>query len=398
MAPPQRGDKKPVEGTVPMNEILFPFATYWWFYLAFTILILLLLAVDLFAHRRTHVMSLRASAAWCVFWVVLALVFCFFMYFLAGTRLPPAIARRLCLEFLTGYLVEKSLSVDNIFVFALVFRYFGVESQYQRKVLFYGVVGAILFRGAFIAAGAVLMRFEWVAVAFGVFLVVTGARMAFGPETQIDPGANPVVRLARRLVPVTPGLHGHRFVVRVGGIPHLTPLMIVLLVLETTDVLFAVDSVPAVFAVTSEPLIVFTSNVFAILGLRALYFLLAGAMDRFHALKYGLAAVLVFVGVKMAVLDQLSEDRFPASVSLAVIIVTLGVSVALSFVRPRWDVLVRRVAGAACMALSAAALVVTFGTEAEVVAAVGPVPLSVSAGCYAVCGWLLVRGGKRLSK
>lgn len=381
-----------------MNVILLPFADYWWFYFSFTLLILLLLGIDLFAHRRTEVISLRAASLSCIFWAVLALAFCFLLYLYTSLHLPAHASRRLCLEFLTGYLVEESLSVDNMFVFALVFRYFGIEARYQRKVLFYGVLGAIVFRGMFIAAGAALMRFEWVAVAFGIFLVVTGVRMAFGSETQIDPGANPVVRLVRRFVPVTPGLHGHRFLVRVGGIPHLTPLMVVLLVLETTDVLFAVDSVPAVFAVTNEPLIVFTSNVFAILGLRALYFLLAGAMDRFHALKYGLAAVLVFVGVKMAVLDHLSGNRFPASASLAVIIMILGVSVALSFVRPRWDVLVRRVAGGACMALSAIAFVVTFGTEAEVVAAVGPVPLSVSAGCYAVCGWLLVRGDKRLSK
>jgi len=375
-----------------MNVILFPFSEYWWFYLAFTGLILVLLSIDLVAHRHSDVLSFRAASLWCVFWVALALAYCYFAHVITSAQLGPQTARRLSLEYLTGYLVEKSLSVDNIFVFALIFRYFGIEPRYQRKILFYGVLGAIVFRGLFIAAGAALMRFEWVPIAFGVFLVVTGGRMAFGSDTHIDPAANPFVRLARRFLPVTPALHGSRLWVRLNGIPHITPLMIVLLVVETTDVLFAVDSVPAVFAVTSEPLIVFTSNVFAILGLRALYFLLAGAMDRFRALKYGLAGVLVFVGVKMAVLDHLSQDRFPAGVSLAVIVSILAVSILPSLARPQRELLVRRSAGIVCMTLSAVAFAFAFGSDGEVLAAVGAIPLTVSAGCYAICGLFLIRG------
>ena len=231
--------------------------------------------------------------------------------------------------------MEESLSVDNMFVFALVFRYFAVPPQYQHRVLFYGVLGAIVSRGAFVAAGSALMRFGWAVVVFGLFLIYTGVRMAFEEEKQIDPAANPLVRLARRFLPGTPEYHGHRFLVRVRGVTHITPLLIVLLVLESTDVLFAVDSVPAVFGVTREPLVVFTSNVFAVLGLRAVYFLLAGAMDRFHVLKYGLSFVLVFVGLKMTWLDHVAGGRFPIGISLAIIGGAIGLSIALSMLFPK---------------------------------------------------------------
>jgi tellurite resistance protein TerC len=247
----------------------------------------------------------------------------------------PVAARQVTLEFLTGYVVEESLSIDNMFVFALVFRYFAVPAKYQHRILFYGVLGAIVFRGIFIAAGALLIKFHWVVIVFGLFLIVTGVRMALEKEKSIDPASNPVIRLVRRLIPVTPDLHGSSFLVRLNGVMHFTPLMIVLLVLETTDILFAVDSVPAVFAVTKEPLVVFTSNVFAILGLRSMYFLLAGAMDRFYALKFGLSAVLVFVGLKMVVLDDLAGGRFPIGISLAIIGAAIGVSIAVSLLFPK---------------------------------------------------------------
>ncbi len=216
-----------------------------------------------------------------------------------------------------------------------MFRYFAVPAQFQHRVLFYGVLGAMIFRGIFIAAGAALIRFHWVVIAFGVFLIFTGIRMGLEKEKDINPSANPVIRLVRRLLPVTGEMHGHDFTVRRGGVLHLTPLSIVLLVLETTDILFAVDSVPAVFGVTNEPLVVFTSNVFAILGLRSLYFLLSGAMDRFHALKYGLAFVLVFVGLKMVWLDDLSGGRFPVGISLAIICAAIGISIGASQFLPK---------------------------------------------------------------
>jgi tellurite resistance protein TerC len=313
---------------------LFPFADYWWFYVAFSALVAVLLAVDLAAHRKPHAIAPREAALWTAGWVALALAFGVALYLFAAARVGAAPARQVSLEYLAGYLTEESLSIDNMFVFALVFRYFAIPSEYQHRVLFYGVVGAMIFRGIFIAAGAALIQFHLVVVAFGVFLIFTGIRIAMQREKQINPGANPVVRLARRLLPVTGELEGQRLVVRKEGVIHLTPLMIVLLVLETTDILFAIDSVPAVFGVTKESLVVYTSNVFAILGLRSLYFLLAGAMDRFHALKYGLAFVLVFIGLKMVWLDDLAGGRFPIGLSLAIIAAAIGVSILVSYARP----------------------------------------------------------------
>lgn len=318
-----------------MSPGLFPFADYWWFYLAFTALIVGLLAIDLAAHRHDHAISFREAALWSAVWIALAMAFNYGLYRFAAGRFDHTTANQIGLEFLAGYLVEKSLSVDNLFVFALIFRYFAVPSRYQHRVLFYGVLGALIFRAIFIAVGAALIHLHWVVLLFGAFLIVTGIRMGFEKEKKIRPERNPVIRLARRLLPVTPDLQGHRFTTRVKGKLHLTPLLIVLLLLETTDILFAVDSVPAVFGVTKEPLIVYTSNVFAILGLRALYFLLAGAMDAFHILKYGLAFVLVFVGLKMVWLDNLTGGRFPIGISLAIIAGAIGLSVGLSLAFPK---------------------------------------------------------------
>ena len=328
---------------------LFPFADYWWFYLGFTGFVLFLLALDLGVfHRQAHEVSFREAATWSVVWVALALLFNFLLYqyalwkFPQDPRLlaipgfdPSGAAWRVSLEFLTGYIVEKSLSVDNIFVFVLVFGYFAVPGKYQHRVLFYGIVGALIFRAVFIALGSALMQYHWVVVVFGAFLIITGIKMMFAPDKGVEPDKNLLIRLFRRFVPITPELHGQRFLVRLNGVLHATPLFVALLFLEATDVIFAVDSVPAIFALTSEPLIVFTSNIFAILGLRALYFMLAGAIDKFHLLKYGLAAVLIFVGLKMVWLNDLFGGKFPITLSLGIISAIIALSVVLSLLFPK---------------------------------------------------------------
>jgi tellurite resistance protein TerC len=292
----------------------------------FTAFVLAMLALDLGVfHRKAHEVSTREAAAWSAVWVALALAFGYGVHRVMGADAG--------LQFLTGYLVEKALSVDNVFVFALVFSYFRVPPRYQHRVLFWGILGALVMRGAMIAAGAALLhRFHWVVYVFGAFLVLTGVRMAAQREHAIEPDRNPVLRLVRRLVPVTAAYHGQRFFAREAGRLVATPLFVVLTFVETTDLIFAVDSIPAVFAVTSDPFLVYTSNVFAILGLRALYFLLAGVIHRFHLLKQGLAAVLVFVGAKMLLADVYAV---PVGVSLGVIALVLGVSVVASLRFPR---------------------------------------------------------------
>ncbi len=328
---------------------LFPFAEYWWFYLGFTAFVLFLLALDLGVfHRQAHEVSFREAATWSVVWVALALLFNFLLYqyalwkFPQDARLmsvpgfdPAGAARRVSLEFLTGYIVEKSLSVDNIFVFVLVFGYFAIPAKYQHRVLFYGIAGALAFRAIFIALGSALMQYHWIVVVFGVFLIFTGIKMMFAPEKGVEPEKNLLIRLFRRFVPITHDLHGQRFFVRSDRVLYATPLFVALLFLEATDVIFAVDSVPAIFALTNEPLIVFTSNIFAILGLRALYFMLAGAIDKFHMLKYGLAVVLIFVGLKMVWLNGLFGGKFPISLSLGIITAVIATSVVLSLLFPK---------------------------------------------------------------
>jgi tellurite resistance protein TerC len=322
----------------------FPITEYWWFYLAFTAFVLLLLALDLGVfHRRAHAVGFREAAVWSAVWIVLALAFnlAFYQYagwkFLGDARLtqipgfdPHAAARQVGLEFLTGYLVEKALSLDNIFVFVVVFSYFGIPATYQHRVLFYGIAGALAFRAVFIAAGSSLLQYHWVIWLFGALLILTGIKMMLAPDKAPDPGANPVMRLFRRFVPVAPSAEGHRFFVRVNRVWHATPLFMALLFIEISDIVFALDSVPAIFGLTREPLIVFTSNVFAILGLRSLYFLLAGAVEKFTLLKYGLALVLVFVGLKMVWLNDLFDGKFPISWSLGIIVGTIAVSIVCS--------------------------------------------------------------------
>jgi tellurite resistance protein TerC len=301
-----------------------------WLWIGFNAFVLAMLALDLGVfHRQAHEVSLKEAGAWSTLWVSLALVFNYGIYHFMGPQAG--------LEFLTGYLIEKALSVDNIFVFVLIFSYFGVPPRYQHRVLFWGILGALLMRGAIIAAGAALItEFHWIIYVFGAFLVVTGIRMSTQTEHAIDAESNPVIRLVRRLVPVTNQYHGQRFFVReeVGGRLRrvATPLFVVLVLVETTDLIFAVDSIPAIFAITQDPFIVYTSNVFAILGLRALYFLLAGVIHRFHYLKLGLSAVLVFVGAKMLLTDVY---KVPVGLSLGVIALVLSTAVVASLLFPK---------------------------------------------------------------
>jgi tellurite resistance protein TerC len=301
-----------------------------WLWIGFNTFVLLMLALDLGVfHRKAHEVSLREAAGWSTFWVSLALVFNYGIYHFMGAEAG--------LAFLTGYLIEKALSVDNIFVFVLIFSYFNVPAKYQHRVLFWGILGALLMRGVMIAAGAALIaQFHWIIYIFGAFLVFTGIRMALQTEHDIDADSNPVIRLVRRLMPVTNVYHGQKFFVQeeVGGRVRrvATPLFVVLLLVETTDLIFAVDSIPAIFAITTDTFLVYTSNVFAILGLRALYFLLAGVIHKFHYLKLGLSTVLVFVGAKMLLTDVY---KVPIGISLAVIAGVLAIAVVASLLFPK---------------------------------------------------------------
>ncbi len=312
-------------------DLLFPLSAYWWFYAGFIGFVLLFLAVDLGVfHRHPHAVSLRESLIWSIAWVVLALVFNYGFYMYAAATFGQQVGERLGLEFLTGYVVERSLSIDNLFVFVLVFQYFAVPLRYQHRVLFYGIIGALVFRAAFIAMGSVLMQYESVVLLFGVFLLLTGAKMLWTPEQKVEPDKNPLIRLFRRVVPITPDMRGPHFLVRIGGRLHATPLLVALLFLEMTDIIFAVDSVPAIFAISREPLIVFTSNIFAILGLRATYFLLASAVEQFHLLKYALALILIFVGLKMVWLNVWFDGKFPIEWSLGIIAALLAAGIGAS--------------------------------------------------------------------
>jgi tellurite resistance protein TerC len=333
---------------------LFPFQEYWWFYAGFTAFVCVLLALDLGVfHRKAHTVRFREAALWAVVWVSLALVFNFLFYHFMLHRFPlderlmvipgfdvGAIAKQTALEFLAGYVVEYSLSVDNIFVFVVVLSYFRIPSAFQHRVLFFGILGALVFRAIFIAIGAALMKYQAVIVVFGVFLIYTGFKMMFAKEDGVEPEENAIINLFRKRVPVTPELHGHSFFVKAkteaGALRlHATPLFVTLLFLELTDIVFAVDSVPAIFGLTKEPLVVFTSNIFAILGLRNLYFMLAGAIDKFHMLKYGLGIVLIFVGLKMTILNKLFHGHFPITWSLGIIIGVIAVSIVLSLLFPQ---------------------------------------------------------------
>jgi len=302
-------------------------------YGAFTAFVLGMLALDLGVfHRRDHVVSMRESFAWTAVWIVLALAFMAFVYYRYET-VSPGRGTPAALEFLTGYLIEKSLSIDNVFVFLLIFSYFNVAPIYQHRVLFWGILGALVFRAFFIALGALLIaKFHAIIYLFGAFLVFTGIKMAWAKDKQFHPERNPVLRLFRRFVGVTKDYRGKRFFVRAAGRRLATPLFVVLLLVESSDIIFAVDSIPAMFAVTKDPFLVFTANVFAILGLRSLYFALAGVMRLFHHLHYGLSVILVFVGIKMILSDIY---KVPIGISLGAVGLIIAVSIAASLVWPK---------------------------------------------------------------
>jgi tellurite resistance protein TerC len=299
-------------------------------WVGFTFFVVAMLALDLgIFHRNAHAVRSREALGWSVFWITLALIFNAGVWQWFGPERG--------MEFLTGYLIEKALSVDNIFVFLVIFTYFAVPAEYQHRVLFWGILGAIVCRVIFILAGAALLHtFHWVIYVFGGLLVFTGIKLLRSGDHEVHPERNPALALVRRILPVTPNYQGQRFTVRVDdgrGVSRLfaTPLLLVLVVIEATDIVFAVDSIPAIFAVTDDPFIVYTSNIFAILGLRALFFLLAGVMQRFHYLKVGLGLVLVFVGLKMVAADVY---KIPTGASLGVVALLLAGSVIASLVLP----------------------------------------------------------------
>lgn len=307
----------------------------WWMWTGFVVFVITMVAIDMYFLRAqgAHKVSVREAATWSVVWIVLALVFnALFWWYLDGT-LGREAANEKALEFLTGYLIEKSLAVDNIFVFIMLFGFFAVPAEFQRRVLLYGVLGAIVMRAVMILVGAVLLaKFHWVMYVFGTFLAVTGIKMLVFAEQEPDLARNPVLRWMRGHLRITDDYHGDRFTLRRDGVRWFTPLFLVLVLVELTDLVFAVDSIPAIFAVTDDPFIVFTSNIFAILGLRAMYFLLADVADRFHLLKYGLAMILVFIGAKMLLLDVY---KIPILVALGVVVLILATSVIASLLVPK---------------------------------------------------------------
>ena len=329
--------------------LLFPFEEYWLFYAGFTAFVLAVLAIDLgVLHRNAHEVSFKEASIWSVVWVGLALVFNFVFYkyslhkFATDERLlsmpgfdAAAAAKQSAIEFLTGYVVEKSLAIDNIFIFAVVFSYFAIPKMYQHRVLFWGILGALVFRGAFIALGSVLMQYHAVIIIFGVLLILTGTKMFFAGTKPQTLENNMIVTLLKKIFRVHPKIEGDSFFIRKDGLTYVTPLFLALIFIELTDIIFAVDSVPAIFALTKEPLIVFTSNIFAILGLRSMYFMLSGVMDRFTLIKYGLAAVLLFVGLKMVYLNNLFGGKFPIAWSLGIIVFLISTSIFASLVADR---------------------------------------------------------------
>lgn len=294
-----------------------------WHWAAFIAFLILMLALDLGVfNRKQHEVSVREALITSAVWVALSLAFNALVFFLWD--------HHKALEFLTGYLLEKSLSVDNIFVFILLFNFFDVPKKYQHKVLFWGIFGALIMRAILIFIGtALIAKFSWIIIIFGLFLIVAGLKMAFQKDEKVHPEKNPVVKFVKKFIPVTPEYHRDKFFIRKGGL-FATPLFIVLIVVETTDLIFAFDSIPAILAITYDPFIVFTSNAFAILGLRALYFALAGFMDKFYYLKIGLSIILVFIGIKMLISGVL---HISTVLSLIVIIIVLAISIIASMIR-----------------------------------------------------------------
>ena len=300
-------------------------ATSIWFWVGFIAFVLAMLALDLGVFNRTpHVVRAREAATWTAVWVGLALLF--------ALGLAIFETHQAALTFLTGYVIEESLSVDNIFVIVLIFQYFAVPAQYQHRVLFWGILGALVMRGVFIGVGAALLaQFEWIIYVFGALLVVTGVRMAVKQDDAFDGAQNPTVKLVRRVLPLTDDYRGKHFFVVEQGRRYATPLLLVLVLVEATDLIFAIDSIPAIFGITRDPFLVFTSNIFAVLGLRSLFFLLASVVTKFHLLKYGLAVILTFVGAKMLLERWI---HVPIALSLGIVVGVLALSIAASLIWP----------------------------------------------------------------
>jgi len=295
-------------------------------WLGFNLFVILMLALDLGVfHRKTHVVSVREALTWTGIWITLALFFNLFIFYSFGEEKA--------VEFFTGYLIEKSLSVDNIFVIILIFSYFQVPDEYQHKVLFWGILGALVMRAIFIFSGIELIhRFHWLVYIFGGFLIFTGIKMLVSDDSKIEPEKNPLIKLARRVFSVTESFEGSKFFTKKKGKTWATPLFLVVILIEATDLIFAVDSIPAILAISEDPFIVYTSNVFAILGLRSLYFALSGIEKYFHYLKFGLSAILVFVGVKMCIVDFY---KIPVEISLIVIVFVLAIAMIASRLFPK---------------------------------------------------------------
>lgn len=329
--------------------ILFPFYDYWWLYAGFTVFVLIVLALDLGVfHKNAHEVSFKEASIWTTIWIGFALVFNYLFYLYAQYRFstherytsipnfdPDVQAKTSALEFLTGFVIEKSLAIDNIFIFAVVFAYFGIPKMYQHRVLFWGILGALIFRAVFIAMGSVLMQYHWIVIFFGALLLLTGIKMFFAGTKPQNLENNFIVKQLKKIFRVHPHIEGQKFFLKKEGLIYVTPLFLALIFLELSDIIFAVDSVPAIFALTKEPLIVFTSNIFAILGLRSMYFMLAGIMDRFAYIKYGLASVLIFVGLKMVYLNQAFGGKFPITWSLTIIATLIGSSIVFSIFMDR---------------------------------------------------------------
>ena len=294
----------------------------------FHVIVIGVLALDLGVfHRSSHEVKPKEAGMWTAAWITLALLWCGLIYFTRGGTAG--------IEFLTGYLIEESLSMDNIFVFVMILSYFQVPKLYQHRVLFWGVIGALVLRATMIGVGAAMVsRFEWILYIFGAFLIYSGIKMAIKDDEEVDPEHNPLVKMVRKFVPITPNFRGDKFFVFENGKKMATPLLLVLVMIETSDVIFAVDSIPAIFAVTKDPFIVYTSNIFAIMGLRSMYFMLAGVVTKFHLLKYGLAAVLTFVGLKMVYLNDAFGGKFPITWSLGFIAGAIGLSIVASLIFP----------------------------------------------------------------
>jgi tellurite resistance protein TerC len=304
-------------------------------YLGFTLLVIVLLAVDfvVLKAQAAHRVSVKEAAAWSVVWIAIALAFCGWFWWYLDGRFGRELANQKALEYLTGYLIEKSLAVDNVFVWITLFSFFAVPAEFQKRVLLYGVLGAIVMRAALIFFGALLLaRFHWILYVFGLFLLLTGVKMLLLAKQEPDLEKNPVLRWMRGHIKIVNEYHGEKFFVLKEGVRYATPMFVVLVLVEVTDLVFAVDSIPAIFAVTSDPFIVFTSNIFAILGLRAMYFLLADMAERFHLLKYGLAVILMFIGVKMLLLDVY---KIPVGIALGIVGLILLTSVAASLATSR---------------------------------------------------------------